>query len=159
MNTFMIFFGCVVLASLVFCEDKEEPSELEKCGSELEKLYDKVCDEKDIGGKKLTAIRKICFTYPPKVMKHKEIVDIMDKCNTEEQVCDKKKMADVSTLTSTYCHRTDELPNHSVDRPSSRKHPKSTERRPRRKSWKKRRYRKCLPILRKKLQLLAMKHS
>ena len=97
MNCFLILFALLVVVS-VNCEEKkeEEPNELEKCGTDLEKLYKKVCEDKDNGGKKLLTIRKICFTYPEKVQKHKEIVDIMDKCNTVEQVCDNKKMSEVS---------------------------------------------------------------
>lgn len=81
----------------VNCEEEkaEEKSDLEKCGGELEKLYNSVCEVKETGAKKLFSIRKLCFTYPQKVMKHKEIVEMMDTCNTEEKVCDKKLMSDV----------------------------------------------------------------
>lgn len=90
-------FAITFSALLVYGEDKaEESAELDKCGEGLEKLYNKVCGEKDVGAKKLFAIRTLCFTYPPKVMKHKEIVAIMDFCNTEDKVCDKKLMSDVS---------------------------------------------------------------
>lgn len=99
MKSMLILSVFILFASCVVCEDKADKAEdgdLEKCGKSLEKLYNKVCSEKDVGGKKLFAVRKICFMYPPKVLKHKEIVDVMEECNTEKQVCDTEKMSEVS---------------------------------------------------------------
>lgn len=97
MKSSTIFLVITLSAFLVDCEEEaKDSSELDKCGEGLEKLYNKVCGEKEEGAKKLFAIRTLCFTYPAKVMKHKDIVEIMNFCNAEDMVCDKKKMSEVS---------------------------------------------------------------